>query len=153
MDEPAQPLVDDERTEHAAAPADQPSVSTNFKIFSHIGISVDAAPAASGKAENSAAVSVDPTPPYSEGVPLRTPRRSTLSGYAIYRIQVGAYLEKRNAANACTRLMAAGLAPSFEWYNGYWRVVLTGIRAYEIEDVARRLGAAGFSEMLLRKER
>jgi cell division protein FtsN len=111
-------------------------------------------PAASGEAVNPAAASADPMPPRPEAGPARvTPRRPDPSSHAIYRVQVGAYLEWKNAEDTSRRLTAAGFSPSFEWYNRYWRVVLTGIRADELEAITRRLEAAGFSQVLYRRER
>jgi hypothetical protein len=75
------------------------------------------------------------------------------ASYGIYRVQVGAFLDQRNAVDAYNRLVAAGFTPAYEKYNDYYRVVLTGIRASEIENIAWRLGAANFPEALLREER
>jgi hypothetical protein len=68
-------------------------------------------------------------------------------------VQVGSFLDEKNAMVAYKRLVEAGFSPSYEHYNNYFRVVLTRIRAGEIENVAWRLGAAQFSEILLREER
>jgi cell division protein FtsN len=147
MDTPAQAPANDEPTTHDAAPAKQTPASADSTIYNHIIITIDGVPAASDEA------SANPMPPYSEAVPVRIiPRRPDPSAYAIYRVQVGAFLEERNAINAYTRLTTAGFSPGVEWYNGYWRVFLPGIGAVEIDDIVRRLGAAGFSEALLREE-
>jgi NAD(P)H-nitrite reductase large subunit len=44
------------------------------------------------------------------------------------------------------------LNPSWEPYEGYYRIVLTGIKAEEIPLVAEKLGAAGFKEAIARIE-
>jgi cell division protein FtsN len=75
------------------------------------------------------------------------------ASHKIYRIQVGAFLDERNATEAYRRLAEAGFSPGYERYNEYYRIVLTGIRASEIENIAWRLGAANFPEVLLREER
>jgi cell division protein FtsN len=75
------------------------------------------------------------------------------SSLTIYRLQLGAYAEEKNAMAVHTRLTAAGFSPYYEWHNGCWRVILTGIRAAEVRDISWRLRAAGFSEALLREER
>jgi cell division protein FtsN len=71
----------------------------------------------------------------------------------LYRVQVGSFLDQANAVNAFDRLRAAGFSPAYEQYNEYYRVVLTGVRAGEMESIARRLGNANFKEALLREER
>jgi rare lipoprotein A (peptidoglycan hydrolase) len=108
--------------------------------------------------EKAPPIQMQPAPPLSSPssgvVPARIiPRRPDPASHAIYRVQVGAFLDERNAVEAYRRLMAAGLNPAYERYNDYYRVVLSGIRANEIENVAWRLGAANFSEALLREER
>jgi cell division protein FtsN len=96
--------------------------------------------------------SVNPPLIYSGIVPARIiPQQPTSSGTEIYRLQLGSFSQEENAANVVARLRAAGFAPVFERYDRYWRVVLPGIRAHEIDDIARRLGVAGFSEVLPRK--
>lgn len=70
-----------------------------------------------------------------------------------YRIQVGAYKDSKHAADAFNRLGAAGLAPAYERFGEYYRVVLAGVAAHEVGNIADRLGAAGFAEALVREER
>ncbi|MDR1446128.1 MAG: hypothetical protein LBI90_04450 [Treponema sp.] len=41
------------------------------------------------------------------------------------------------------RLVEAGFSPNYERYGDYLRVVVSGIREGERENVTRRLGAAG----------
>jgi hypothetical protein len=93
-------------------------------------------------------------PVYSGGVvPARIlPRRPDPGSRAIYRVQVGAFLDERNAVDAYRRLASAGFSPAYERYQNYYRIVLTGVRAGEIENIAWRLGAANFTELLLREE-
>jgi rare lipoprotein A len=93
-------------------------------------------------------------PVYSGGVvPARIlPRRPDPGSRAIYRVQVGAFLDERNAMDAYRRLTSAGFSPSYERYQNYYRIVLTGIRAGEVDNIAWRLGAANFTELLLREE-
>jgi hypothetical protein len=86
-------------------------------------------------------------------IPARIlPRRPDPASRAIYRVQVGAFLDERNAVEAYRRLVSAGFSPAYERYQNYYRIVLTGIRAREVEDIAWRLGAARFTELLLREE-
>jgi cell division protein FtsN len=87
-------------------------------------------------------------------VPARIlPRLPNPASPGTYRVQVGAFLDQRNAVDAYNRLAAAGFTPVYEKYNDYYRILLPGIRASEIENIARRLGAANFSEALIREER
>ncbi|MDR2094233.1 MAG: septal ring lytic transglycosylase RlpA family protein [Treponema sp.] len=69
-----------------------------------------------------------------------------------YRIQVGAYTVPRYAVDAFDRLKAQGLNPAYEKNGNFFRVVLAGLKAGEIESVAEKLGRAGFTEALIREE-
>jgi rare lipoprotein A len=69
-----------------------------------------------------------------------------------YRVQVGAYKVTRNAVDTFDRIKSIGLEPSYERQDDYYRVVLTGIRAEDIRDLAGRLGSLGFREILIREE-
>jgi rare lipoprotein A len=70
----------------------------------------------------------------------------------LYRVQVGSYKIARNAVDAFDKLKGAGLNPAYERYGEFYRVVLAGIRADNIQYVAGQLGAAGFREALIREE-
>jgi rare lipoprotein A len=50
------------------------------------------------------------------------------------------------------RVKGIGLEPSYERHDDYYRVVLPGIRAEDIQSLAGRLGSAGFREILVREE-
>jgi rare lipoprotein A len=69
-----------------------------------------------------------------------------------YRVQVGAYKVTRNAVDTFDRVKSIGLEPSYERHDDYYRVVLAGIRAEDIRDLAGRLGSLGFREILVREE-
>ena len=69
-----------------------------------------------------------------------------------YRIQVGAFKNTSYARNCFDSLKSIGFSPSFEQYNDITRVVIPGVAASEIIKAAERIGAAGFSEILLREE-
>jgi cell division septation protein DedD len=71
---------------------------------------------------------------------------------AVYRVQVGAYANRNIAREAFDRLRAAGFSPAYEPHNNLHRVVVSGVRAADIPQVARRLGAAGFPSAWIRKE-
>jgi rare lipoprotein A len=70
-----------------------------------------------------------------------------------YRLQVGSYKMARNAVDAFDRLKDLGLNPAYERYEEFFRVVLAGIGADEIQSLAEKLGSVGFREALLREER
>jgi cell division septation protein DedD len=71
---------------------------------------------------------------------------------AVYRVQVGSF-ENRNLARAVfDRLKNAGFNPSYQPYNNMFRVVIPGIRAADMPQVARRLWAAGFTSAWIRRE-
>jgi rare lipoprotein A len=71
----------------------------------------------------------------------------------VYRLQVGSYRIPRNAVDTFDRLKNAGLNPAYERNGEFFRVVLAGIRAEDVQSVAEKLGAAGFPEALIREER
>jgi rare lipoprotein A len=71
----------------------------------------------------------------------------------VYRLQVGSYRIARNAVDSFERLKNAGLNPAYERNGEFFRVVLAGIRAEDVQSVAEKLGAAGFPEALIREER
>jgi rare lipoprotein A len=69
-----------------------------------------------------------------------------------YRVQVGAYRVTRNAVDTFDRIKSLGIEPSYERHENFYRVVIAGIRAEDIQTLAGRLGSAGFSEILVREE-
>lgn len=81
-------------------------------------------------------------------IPSITPERDK-----VYRLQIGSYKIPRNAMDAFEKLRNAGLSPAYERSGDFYRVVLAGIRAADIDPVSLKIGAAGFSEALIREER
>jgi hypothetical protein len=81
-----------------------------------------------------------------------TPRMPDPRSGRIYRLQVGAFSNELNAREAVFRLREVGFDPAYELYGGYCRVVLTGIRAVDVEAIIRRVGAAGFMQVFIREE-
>ena len=65
---------------------------------------------------------------------------------------MGAYKITRNAVDTFYRIKGIGLEPSYERHDDYYRVVLEGGRAEDIQDLAGRLGSIGFREILVREE-
>jgi hypothetical protein len=72
--------------------------------------------------------------------------------FKIYRLQTGAFRDEQNAINLFDRLTLAGLSPFYERYDGFIRVIVSGIRSSNIADVAQRIGYAGVREALIREE-
>jgi rare lipoprotein A len=70
-----------------------------------------------------------------------------------YRLQVGSYKMARNAVDAFDKLKNLGLNPAYERHEEFFRVVLAGVGADEVQLLAEKLGSAGFREALLREER
>jgi rare lipoprotein A len=79
------------------------------------------------------------------GIPPATSSKS-------YRLQVGAFTVPRNALNAFEKLKNAGLNPAYEQSGEYYRVVLAGLKASEIQAIAQILANNGFQEAVLREE-
>jgi rare lipoprotein A len=71
----------------------------------------------------------------------------------VYRLQVGSYRIPKNAVDMFEKLKNAGFNPAYERNGEFFRVVLAGIRAEEVQPTADRLGAAGVREALIREER
>jgi rare lipoprotein A len=70
----------------------------------------------------------------------------------LYRIQVGSYKIPRYAVDAFDKLKNAGLSPSYERNGEFYRVVLAGVRADDVQSIAGKLGTAGFAEVIIREE-
>jgi rare lipoprotein A len=80
------------------------------------------------------------------------PRAPDPASFKVYRVQVGAFKAARNAKDVFDRLVTAGFSPAFESYGDLFRVVISGIRAQDIQTIAQRLGNAGFTEAWIREE-
>jgi rare lipoprotein A len=70
-----------------------------------------------------------------------------------YRLQIGSYKVAKNAVEVFDRLSAAGLNPQWEPFGELYRVVISNVRADDINSIAVRLGGAGFKEAIAREER
>jgi cell division protein FtsN len=89
---------------------------------------------------------------YSRPPALVRPSMPPVNSGRTYRVQVGAYRDVNNAREAFDHLVRAGFNPAYERYGDVYRVVLAGIRAPDMTEVARLLGAAGFREVIIREE-
>jgi rare lipoprotein A len=71
---------------------------------------------------------------------------------ARYRLQIGAHKVAKNAVEVFEKLKALNLNPAYERVGDYYRVVIPNVNASDVAAVAEKLGAAGFSEALIRQE-
>ncbi|MDR0656571.1 MAG: septal ring lytic transglycosylase RlpA family protein [Treponema sp.] len=71
---------------------------------------------------------------------------------ARYRVQVGSFKNTKNAVETFDRLITLGFQPNYERYQDFYRVVISGVPAEDMQMVAERLGAGGFREALIREE-
>ncbi|MDR2445697.1 MAG: septal ring lytic transglycosylase RlpA family protein [Treponema sp.] len=69
-----------------------------------------------------------------------------------YRLQIGAFRVPKNAVSAFEKLRSVGLSPVYERSGDLYRVVLSGIKADDVQTVAEKIGQAGFMEALIREE-
>jgi hypothetical protein len=53
---------------------------------------------------------------------------------------------------AFDRVKSTGLEPAYERYNDYYRVVISGVAADDVQSLAEKLGSVGFREILIRGE-
>ena len=70
----------------------------------------------------------------------------------LYRVQTGAYRERQNAESDFSRIVNAGLNPSYENYEGLTRVFISGLSESEVPSIVQRLNDAGFSDLWIREE-
>jgi rare lipoprotein A len=70
-----------------------------------------------------------------------------------YRLQIGSFRVAKNAVDVFDRLKAAGLNPQWEPFENMYRIVISNIRAEDVNSVATSLGGAGFKEALISEER
>ncbi|MDR2784187.1 MAG: septal ring lytic transglycosylase RlpA family protein [Treponema sp.] len=69
-----------------------------------------------------------------------------------YRLQIGAFRVPKNAVSVFEKLKNVGLNPAYERSGDLYRVVLSGIKADDVQGVAEKIGQAGFTEALIREE-
>jgi len=92
-------------------------------------------------------------PPQQPVLPIKViPALPNPYSATLYRVQVGAFGSAGLAQQCFSRLLSAGFSPAYEPYGNVNRVVLPGIRAADMHQVAQRLAAAGFSEIWIREE-
>jgi hypothetical protein len=67
-------------------------------------------------------------------------------------MQVGSFRVAGNAVETYVKLRSAGLNPSYERNEDFFRVVLAGIRGSDVQSVAESLELVGFNEVYIREE-
>jgi len=92
------------------------------------------------------------TPRANRAPAVITPRMPASDGPGIYRVQVGSFARTALAQSSFEQLRSAGFQPAFERFGSMYRVVIPGVRAAEMPEVAQRLGNAGFREAWARRE-
>lgn len=73
-------------------------------------------------------------------------------GGGLYRLQVGAFKERRNAEALFSRLAAADLEPVYEEYEGFTRVIVRGLTVKEIAPCLGVIGILGLNEVIIRED-
>jgi hypothetical protein len=68
----------------------------------------------------------------------------------LYQMQVGSFRVVQNAASALDKLKAASLSPSTEKYQDLTRVMISGVRAFDVPAYIERIRRAGFSEVFIK---
>ncbi|MDR2784796.1 MAG: SPOR domain-containing protein [Treponema sp.] len=79
------------------------------------------------------------------------PRLPAQGDRKLYKIQVGAFVNKTRADQLFTVLQSAGFSPVHEKFGDWNRVIISGIRGSEVNDVTRRLGSVGVKTVWLRE--
>jgi cell division protein FtsN len=115
--------------------------------------SLAATPRTAAPEENPAAsVPVTGPRPRAEGTGKTEYTGSPIVQGKNYRIQVGSFTDLKNASEIFLRLSDAGLSPSYEPYEEFYRVVITNVKAEDAEDLSRKLAEIGVTEALARED-
>jgi cell division protein FtsN len=79
------------------------------------------------------------------------PRLPAQGDRKLYKIQVGAFVNKTGADQLFTALQDAGFSPAHEKFGNWNRVVISGVRGSDVSDMTRRLGSVGVKTVWLRE--
>ncbi|MDR0710312.1 MAG: hypothetical protein LBF77_09625, partial [Spirochaetaceae bacterium] len=63
----------------------------------------------------------------------------------------GAFVNKRGADQLFAALQKAGFFPAHEKFGNWNRVVISGVRGFDVSDMTRRLGSVGIKTIWLRE--
>ncbi|MDR2052962.1 MAG: SPOR domain-containing protein [Treponema sp.] len=79
------------------------------------------------------------------------PRLPAQGDRKLYKIQVGAFVNKTKADQLFAVLQNAGFSPAHEKLGRWNRVIISGVRGSEVSDITRRLGSVGVKTVWLRE--
>ncbi|MDR1351737.1 MAG: SPOR domain-containing protein [Treponema sp.] len=79
------------------------------------------------------------------------PRLPARGDRKLYKVQVGAFASKAGADRLFARLRDEGFSPVHEKFGNWNRVIISGVRASDIGDMAQRLGSMGIKSIWLRE--
>jgi len=68
----------------------------------------------------------------------------------LYQMQVGSFRLVQNALSAFDKLRVASLNPSYEKYQDLTRVLIKGVKAFDVPAYIERIRRAGFSEVFIK---
>jgi cell division protein FtsN len=69
-----------------------------------------------------------------------------------FRLQVGDFSDESSALGIVRRLQSVGLTPAYEISGNYYRVVITGVSAVDLDTITRCINSAGFADIIIRTE-
>jgi hypothetical protein len=79
------------------------------------------------------------------------PKISSLNDQKLYKLQVGAFIQKTVADDLAAVLRKEGFSLNHEKSGNWNRIIITGIRGADVGDVAERLGAVGIKTVWVRE--
>jgi hypothetical protein len=79
------------------------------------------------------------------------PRLPAQGDRKLYKIQVGAFVNKTGADQLFAALQNAGFSPAHEKFGTWNRVVISGVRGSDVSDMTRRLSSVGVKTVWLRE--
>ncbi|WP_461246440.1 septal ring lytic transglycosylase RlpA family protein [Treponema sp. R6D11] len=85
-----------------------------------------------------------------------TPEMNIVAGKN-YRLQVGSFRNAKNAVEAFDKLKASGLSPAYERFISsdnveFYRVVVAGVGANDVQSTTEKISAAGFKQAIIKEE-
>ncbi len=81
-----------------------------------------------------------------------TPAKASETSGPLWRIQLGSFKREENAMRLVIALRKINFEPAYEKTETHTRVVLHGIRPYELEKIEEILESNGFTDYILRQE-
>lgn len=84
--------------------------------------------------------------------PIYIPVMPSETAGELWRIQLGSFTREENAMRLIIQLRKIGFDPAYEKHDKHLRVVLYGIRPYDLDKVKTVLKENGFNDYILRQE-